>query len=189
MRSFESRLCFPRTGMTVASTNFKLQGTPFSSGQSLNFTLDSVHQLVHKAFFFYVYFERLHMHAHTHKQGAWGETERERQRDRERQRESQAGSVLSARSLMWALIPLTMRSWPELKSRVGHLTNYSLTIVSWSSSHWLIQASQLVTIFLLQEVLHTIPCQCPWWINLTNNTLVLQTVYLSILTVSCSIPL
>ena len=28
-------------------------------------------------------------------------------------------------SLMWGLISLTVRSWPELKPRVGHLTNWA----------------------------------------------------------------
>ena len=40
-----------------------------------------------------------------------------------RERESQGGSALSAQSLTQGSIPRTMRSWPEPKSRVGHLTN------------------------------------------------------------------
>ena len=44
---------------------------------------------------------------------------------RERERESQAGSVLSVQSLTWGLIPQTMRSRPELKSRVRCLTNWA----------------------------------------------------------------
>ena len=58
---------------------------------------------------------------------------RERQRDnmsraeaeREGRRESQTGSVLTAQSLMWSLIPQIMRPWPELKSRVGCLTTWA----------------------------------------------------------------
>ena len=60
------------------------------------------------------------------------ESEREKEREhvsrggteRGRERESQAGSVrsaLSAQSPMWGLILRTSKSWPELKSRVGHL--------------------------------------------------------------------
>ena len=60
------------------------------------------------------------------------ERERERERDyeqgrsreREGERESQAGSALSARSLMWSLISWTVRSWLEPKLRVGHLTDW-----------------------------------------------------------------
>ena len=44
---------------------------------------------------------------------------------RERETESQAGSMPSAQSLMWALNPWTMRSWPEPKLRVGCLTNWA----------------------------------------------------------------
>ena len=65
--------------------------------------------------------------------------ERQRERERERERESkqgrgtergrerknpkQAPHCLSAQSMMWGLNSRTVRSWPELKSRVGHLTN------------------------------------------------------------------
>ena len=45
--------------------------------------------------------------------------------EREGERESQAGSPLLAQSPTWGLIPRTIRSWPELKSRVGHLTNWA----------------------------------------------------------------
>ena len=41
----------------------------------------------------------------------------------ERQRESQAGSILSAQSLMWGSKSWTVRSWRELKSRVRRLTD------------------------------------------------------------------
>ena len=41
--------------------------------------------------------------------------------ERER-RESQAGSVLPAQSLLQGSVSQTMRSWPELKSKVGRLT-------------------------------------------------------------------
>ena len=53
--------------------------------------------------------------------------ERERKKEREHEgqaegkgvRESEAGSMLSTQSLMWGLIPRTMRSRAEPKSRVG----------------------------------------------------------------------
>ena len=51
--------------------------------------------------------------------------EKGRGRERERDRESQAVSMLSAQSLMWGLIPRTMRSWPDLKARVGRLTDWA----------------------------------------------------------------
>ena len=38
-----------------------------------------------------------------------------------RETESQAGSTLSVQSLMWGSHSWTARSWPEPKSRVGHL--------------------------------------------------------------------
>lgn len=43
----------------------------------------------------------------------------------ERGRKSQAGSMLSAQSLMWDSILRTVRSWLESKSRVGSLTNWA----------------------------------------------------------------
>ena len=43
--------------------------------------------------------------------------------EREGERESQAGSVLSVHSPMRGLNPRTVRSRPELKPRVGCLTN------------------------------------------------------------------
>ena len=55
------------------------------------------------------------------------ETETEwvgRGRERGKDRESQAGSALSAQSLMWGLNSQTTRSWPEVKSRVGCLTDW-----------------------------------------------------------------
>ena len=48
----------------------------------------------------------------------------EGQRERVRERESQAGSAVSAQSLMRGLNSQTVRSWPKLKSRVGCLTNW-----------------------------------------------------------------
>ena len=62
--------------------------------------------------------------------------ERERERERERtwagvgaeregRRESQEGSTLSAQSPTWGQNPRTVRSWPELKPRVGHSTDWA----------------------------------------------------------------
>ena len=49
--------------------------------------------------------------------------EREREREREAERQFQAGSALSAQSLMQGLNSHTMRSWPEPRSGVRGLTN------------------------------------------------------------------
>ena len=43
------------------------------------------------------------------------------ERQRERERESRAGSMLSVQSPMQGLIPWTMRSLSELKSRIRYL--------------------------------------------------------------------
>ena len=43
---------------------------------------------------------------------------------RKKERESQAGSSLIAWSLKWGSISQTVRSWLELKSRVGRLTDW-----------------------------------------------------------------
>ena len=48
-----------------------------------------------------------------------------REGQRTRERESQAGSTLSAYSQMWGLNSQTVRSCPELKPRVGCLTNWA----------------------------------------------------------------
>ena len=50
------------------------------------------------------------------------EKERERERARERERESQAVSMLSAQSPTWGSKSQSVRSWSELKSRVGCLS-------------------------------------------------------------------
>ena len=47
---------------------------------------------------------------------------------RERETESQAGSVPSAQSPRWDLNPWTVTSWPELKPRVGCLTNWATQV-------------------------------------------------------------
>ena len=50
----------------------------------------------------------------------WGDGCKERG-----ERDSQAGSALLMQSLTQGLNPWTMRSWPEPKSGVGHLTNWT----------------------------------------------------------------
>ena len=50
-------------------------------------------------------------------------SEQGRGRERGRERESQAASALSAQSLRWDSNSRTVRAWPELKSRVGRITN------------------------------------------------------------------
>ena len=50
---------------------------------------------------------------------AWGGSEREGDRD------SEAGSMLLAQTPVWGLNPQTMRSWPELKPRVGRSTDWA----------------------------------------------------------------
>ena len=61
----------------------------------------------------------------------WREREQvstgEGQRDWER--ESQAGSMLSVWSQMWGFIPQTVRSWPELKTRVGCLIDRATQVL------------------------------------------------------------
>ena len=61
----------------------------------------------------------------------WGGAERKKGREK-----SQAGSMLSAQSS----ISQTMRSWPELKPRIGHLTNWAIQVPHFSFkslSKWL----------------------------------------------------
>ena len=50
---------------------------------------------------------------------------RSRERERERETESQAGSALLVQGLMRGLNPRAMRSQPELRSRVGLLTDWA----------------------------------------------------------------
>ena len=61
--------------------------------------------------------------------------------EKERERESQAGFVLSAQSLLQGSIPWTLRSWPEPKSRIGHLTD-------WATQAPLLFHSWYVTMYL-----------------------------------------
>ena len=63
------------------------------------------------------------MRARASEWGRGGGRGAEREREKERERESQAGSALSAQGPMWGLIPQTVGSWPELKSRVRGLTD------------------------------------------------------------------
>ena len=60
----------------------------------------------------FIYFER---------ESEWAS----RRGQKKRERESQAVSTLSAWSPTWGSNPQTMRSWPELKPRVGRLTYWS----------------------------------------------------------------
>ena len=56
------------------------------------------------------------------------ETERvhvNRKSQKEKATESQAGSALSAESLMWGLNSWTVRSWPVPRSRFGHSTTWA----------------------------------------------------------------
>ena len=54
--------------------------------------------------------------------------------EQEKSRESQAGSTLSVQSPIWGSNTWAMRSWPELKSRVGCLTKSPRCLMSsWSS--------------------------------------------------------
>ena len=46
----------------------------------------------------------------------------------QREWESQAGSALSTQNPVQCPNPRTMRSWPELKSRVGRLTNWAIQV-------------------------------------------------------------
>ena len=51
-------------------------------------------------------------------------------------RESQAGSELSAKSLMWGSNLQTMRSSPELKARVGPLTYSATQLDNFLKENW-----------------------------------------------------
>ena len=73
--------------------------------------------LWHLGFFFFFLQFILRERACMHK---WA-----RGRERERKRENTTGSTLSVQSLMQGCISQTMRSWPELKPRVGCLTNWA----------------------------------------------------------------
>ena len=66
------------------------------------------------------------------------ETEHKQGRNRQRGRASEADFVLTALSLMQGSIPPTLRSWPEPKSRVWHLTD------------WATQAPLILVTFKLQ---------------------------------------
>ena len=59
---------------------------------------------------------------------------------RGREREFQAGSALSALSLKRGSTPQTMRSWPELRWRVGRLTNRATQVPFSLDTHcwWII---------------------------------------------------
>ena len=65
----------------------------------------------------------------------WFEKERENRREGQRERESQADSTLNIEPNL-ELIPMTLRSQPKLKPRVGCLTD------------WTTQAPQLIVILL-----------------------------------------
>ena len=51
-----------------------------------------------------------------------------RGRERERQNPKQVPATLSVRSLMWGSIPWTVRLRPELKSKVGHPTEWATQV-------------------------------------------------------------
>ena len=53
------------------------------------------------------------------------ETEREKEVEGQRERKSQAGFTLSVQSPTRGSNPWTVRSWPEPKSRVRHLTDWA----------------------------------------------------------------
>ena len=67
-------------------------------------------------FFFFLFF-LMFIFRERKKECKWG-----RGKEREGERESQAGSALSVHSPMQGLNSRTMRSYPELKSRVGSFT-------------------------------------------------------------------
>ena len=65
--------------------------------------------------------------------------------EREGERDYQAGSALSAQSPTWGLNPWTMRSWPELKPRVGYLTDWA-TQAPLKLGYWNINSLSKTTI-------------------------------------------
>ena len=65
------------------------------------------------------------------------ELESKQGRGRDREREFQAGSMMSAQSLMQGSSPRTVRSLPELKLRVGRLTDWGIQAPHhWTFSSW-----------------------------------------------------
>ena len=62
---------------------------------------------------------------HMNVQAGEGQGEGGREREIEREWESQANSASSVQNPTWGLISQTMTSWPELKSRIQHLTNWT----------------------------------------------------------------
>ena len=86
------------------------------------------------------------------------ERERERERERGRERKSQANSMLPAQSPVWGLIPWTVRSWPELKSRVGRLTDWAtqvplIWVTFWESFIQLHAQKQFFNVSILRALL------------------------------------
>ena len=83
---------------------------------------------------------------------------------REVETESQAGSALSAQSLTWGSNSWTMRSWPDLRSRVGHLTDWATQALPTSSLSilqsmyiWALSILWLLAIVLLSTLGRTCP--------------------------------
>ena len=93
----------------------------------------------------FLYFER-----ESERTCTWG-----RGKERGRERASKTGCTLSAQSLMWGSISWTLRSWPELKSRVGRLTDWATPVPQIT----FFLSSQLVTSFV--ESL-SCPVNAPW---------------------------
>ena len=81
---------------------------------------------------------------------------RGRDRETEGERGSQAGSTLSARSLTWGLIPPTVRSWPEPRSRVRCLTD------------WASPAPSILFLFCVGPVSGTV-YRYPWFLEATHE--------------------
>ena len=67
--------------------------------------------------------------------------DRKQGRGRGRSRASQAGSALLEQSRLWVSIPLAVRSWPELKSRVRCLTDWAT-----QAPHPLVILSELLSL-------------------------------------------
>ena len=89
--------------------------TPFKKLDAYIFIYSYIYIL--KYFILFIYKFILGEREHTHM--SWGGAER----DREGKTEFQAGSTPSVRRLTQGSNPQTMRSCPELISRVRHLTN------------------------------------------------------------------
>ena len=110
-RSFDCAICFITTISTVVCLSFYVSTSHLSS---------------HLHGFWNIFWERNQQYSFLFLSlFILRESTIMRGTEREGERESQAGSILSVQSPTRGPIPRTVRSWPEPKSRVGHLTDWA----------------------------------------------------------------